>query len=159
MGPTSQQLLPILLEAMEAERDALERVAAMAQDEATGDESRAENKYDTRSLEASYLARGQAERVVALRRLCAYLRTATASEGPRIGLCSVVALEAEDGRERVAVLVPDGGGKSVTVGGTKVDVITPRSPLGRALLGREAGDEVQVSGGSGRMTWEIVSVG
>ena len=52
---------------LSTELDAVERVAAMARDEASSAETKQEGKYDTRATEASYLARGQAERIVALR--------------------------------------------------------------------------------------------
>ena len=41
--------------------DAYVRAARAAHAEATHEQSRAENKYDTRGLEASYLARGQSQ--------------------------------------------------------------------------------------------------
>ena len=53
---------------VDAERalETAEQAQSIARDEATSAESKAEGKYDTRATEASYLARGQAERVVAL---------------------------------------------------------------------------------------------
>ncbi len=39
------------------------KAARYAYEEATDEQSRADNKYDTRSLEASYLARGQAQQL------------------------------------------------------------------------------------------------
>jgi hypothetical protein len=42
------------------------KAASAARDEATHEQSKAENKYDTRGLEASYLARGQARQVAEL---------------------------------------------------------------------------------------------
>jgi transcription elongation GreA/GreB family factor len=43
-------------------------------------------------------------------------------------------------------LAPAGGGISLA-GGT-VQVVTPRSPVGRALLGRRAGDLCEALGGA-----------
>ena len=42
------------------------RAAKASHAEATAEENRAENKYDTRGLEASYLATGQANKVLEL---------------------------------------------------------------------------------------------
>ena len=41
------------------------RAAQYARDEATHEQNKAENKYDTRGLEASYLARGQSKQAAA----------------------------------------------------------------------------------------------
>ncbi|HEV2361024.1 MAG TPA: GreA/GreB family elongation factor, partial [Acidimicrobiales bacterium] len=40
-----------------------------------------------------------------------------------------------------------------------VSVISPGSPLGQALLGREAGDKVEYEAPNGKLSVEIVSVG
>ncbi len=42
------------------------RAAEYARDEATHEQNKAENKYDTRGLEASYLARGQSKQAAEL---------------------------------------------------------------------------------------------
>ena len=143
--------------ALAAELDAVERIARMAVDEATGDESKAENQYDTRSLEASYLARGQAERVGALRRLVAWLATLDAPAGGRVGLGSVV--EIDDEGPRTVFVVPDGGGRSIDVDGAAVLLVTPGAPLGRALLGASPGDDVVVTQGDVERDVEVVRVG
>ena len=59
---------------LEAELSILDAMVTAARDEATSAESRPENKYDTRALEASYLAAGQGERLATLRQLVAWAR-------------------------------------------------------------------------------------
>jgi transcription elongation GreA/GreB family factor len=39
-----------------------------------------------------------------------------------------------------------------------VQVVTPRSPLGQILLGKQAGDEVELKAGARARTMEIVEV-
>ena len=48
-------LIARVREAVRTDVDAMERMVTMSRDEATSDESRPENKYDTRALEASYV--------------------------------------------------------------------------------------------------------
>jgi len=48
----------------------------------------------------------------------------------------------EDGQESTLLLAPGGGGARLA--GGAVQVVTPTSPLGRALLGKQAGDEVEL---------------
>jgi transcription elongation GreA/GreB family factor len=110
---------------------------------ATDDEARPENDKDTRGLEQSYLARGQAQRVAELEAAVAELgalglRAFGATD--RIALGALVTVE-EDGREHQFFVAPHGGG-TVLSGGAQV--VTPNSPLGRALVGRRVDDEVEV---------------
>lgn len=128
-----QAVRAVLQEAL----DATLRVAQAARDEATHGESRAENKYDTRGLEASYLAAGQGARALALRQAMASLG------GPApdaLGVGSLVGLD--DGRW--LLMARGAGGVRVTVDGAEVSVVTPRSPLGEALVGLEVGDDVDL---------------
>ena len=66
---TLKDAIDALLKTVSAELAALESIASEARDEATSSETKAEGKYDTRATEASYLARGQAWRIVELKRL------------------------------------------------------------------------------------------
>src|SRR5688500_7983704 len=70
--PSKTDVVEALRQALRAELAQLGRVTDMARDEATSAESRPENPYDTRALEASYLAAGQGERLTALRQLAAW---------------------------------------------------------------------------------------
>lgn len=132
-----------LARCMRTEADGVRAMATAAYDEATNAESKAENKYDTRSLEASYLAAGQA------RRLASVERVATWFEKLEVGACEVVGVGAlveihERGRRRWCFMAPEGGGTRVEIDGVTIGVITPASPLGEALLGAEAGEEMEV---------------
>jgi hypothetical protein len=54
-----QELLDKVVQQLTAEVESLFKAARAAHAEATHEQSKAEDKYDTRGLEASYLARGQ----------------------------------------------------------------------------------------------------
>lgn len=116
---------------------------AAAVEGTTHADARAENDKDTRGLEQSYLARGQAARVEELEAELAELETMavrafTARDAVAVG--ALVAVEEDD--ERRELLVAPCGGGTLLAGG--VQVVTPRSPLGRALLGRRVDDDVEV---------------
>lgn len=136
---------------------AVERVAAMARDEVSSDETKQEGKYDTRATEASYLARGQAWRVAELRRLKAWFDvldvTRTGSE--TIGMASLVHL---DGSRPGWVFVSPVGGPQTTVGETPVRLISPKSPLGTAMADCEDGDFFEVVSPRGRVEYEVLAV-
>lgn len=121
-------------------------VASAATSEASHAESKAENQYDTRGLEASYLAAGQAVRVTALRRLASFfdgLGEGVRTEDAVVGLGALVALDDGRGPVRWCFVAPDGGGISVQVQGVEVQVVTQASPLGEVLVGASAGDVVE----------------
>jgi transcription elongation GreA/GreB family factor len=110
---------------------------------ATDDEARPENDKDTRGLEQSYLARGQAQRVAELEAAVSEvgaLALRAFGAGDRVAISALVTVE-EEGREHRFFVAPHGGG-TVLAGGAQV--VTPMSPLGRALLGRRVEDEVLV---------------
>jgi transcription elongation GreA/GreB family factor len=116
---------------------------------ATDPDSKAENKYDTRNLEASYLARGQAFRVAetmeALREFESltpkpFAPDAAAGEG------ALVSLSGADGTHHYFI-GPAAGGTEVSLDGTEVMVITPASPLGAKLMRRRRGEHIELQAG------------
>ena len=134
--------------------------ALLARDEAISPESRAENKYDTHSQEAAYLAEGQARLAGEIETsLTHYAGMPLPDFGPAdaIALGAVVELGAR-GKSTWYFLGPRAGGLELRVAGRDVLVLTPQSPLGRALLGRRAGETVLAPGRGGQIEHRIVSV-
>jgi transcription elongation GreA/GreB family factor len=133
------ELVTLLAIALEAARRAHEA----ATEGATHAEARAENSKDTRGLEQSYLARGQAQRVaeleVGLAQVSALVVRAF-KPGDAIAVSALVELD-EDGESQHVLVAPYGGGTTLT---GPVQVVTPSSPFGRALLGKRAGDDLEV---------------
>ena len=128
---------------------------------ATHSECLPDNKYDTTGLEASYIAQGQANRAQDIRQsLDRYQKLITRDfddETP-IRLTALVTMEDDSGNQRRVFLGPDAGGLKLVDGDEECVVITPESPLGRALLGKVCGDEVETGGGASRKTYTIVAV-
>jgi transcription elongation GreA/GreB family factor len=132
-----------LIAALTAVLDTARAAHAAAVEGATHGEARAENDKDTRGLEQSYLARGQAQRVeeltVALAATEAMVWRSFTARDP-VEVSALVTVE-EDGEAQRLLVAPHGGG--IVLSG-KVQVVTPRSPLGRALVGRVVGDAIEV---------------
>ena len=124
------ELLAALTAALEAARQA----HASAIEGATHAEAKAENDKDTRGLEQSYLARGQAQRIAELGVAVAALE---ALDATRLVLFTVE----EDEERQQYLLAPHGGGEVLTGG---VRVVTRQSPIGVALAGKRPGDDVEV---------------
>jgi len=132
-----------LVAQLTAALEGAERAHAAALEGATHTEARAENPKDTRGLEQSYLARGQAQRVTELSAgaaAVAALAVRGFAPADAIALGALVTVS-EDGEHKQLFIAPHGGG-SVLAGG--VQVVTPSSPLGRALLGKRVDDDVEL---------------
>ena len=148
MIPNKQEILTKLISTLKTELDVCLKAAAAATAAATDPDSKAENKYDTRSLEASYLARGQALRVAELEEAVRSFeslsaRSFRADEAVAIG--ALVILEAADGLS-IYFIGPSAGGTEVLHGGHEILVVTPSAPLGQKLIGRRQGATVKLVG-------------
>ena len=147
----------------DALRDALAantKAARAAEAAATDPDSRAENKYDTRNLEASYLARGQAFRVAELTEAVSAFATLIPKEfgpGQPAGEGALVTVRGADGT-LCYLIGPAGGGTEVTCAGREIIVITPSSPLGASLMKRRAGDRFELRPGRPATAVAIESV-
>jgi len=142
------RLRQAIIERINAELEMQTRAALMARDEATHEESKPENKYDTHAQEAAYLAGSQAKLAVELQACIAlYQGLALPVFAPPqpIGLGAVVTLDAA-GRNTRYFIGPRNGGIEVILDEETIIVLTPQSPLGRLLVGRRVGDAVNIPG-------------
>jgi hypothetical protein len=161
--PSKQALKDELVGLVAADLEKVDRAYRATREGATHEEAKPENDKDTRALEQSYLARGQALRIRELTTNLAELRDMSVREfgldaPAAVGALVVVARDdLADGTDAsVMLLALHGGGNRLAQG--LVQVVTPKSPLGRALLGKRAGDccEVVLAGKPREVT--IVSV-
>lgn len=138
-----------LLDAIRAELrsrfDRLTRAAKEAHAAATDPGSKAEGKYDTRSLEASYLAAGQARQVDELAQdITAFdsitFRDFTADDEIEAGALVEVDL---DGDSSWFLLAPAAGGLEVEWEGRDITLLAPSSALYQRLLGLKMGDSAE----------------
>ena len=155
-----QNLTNQIITRLRNEHASLLREAKTSHAAATHDENIPDNKYATLGLEASYLAQGQANRAQDILRALGQFRRLSlqpfGADAP-IRLTALVTLEDDAGRCKRVFIGPAAGGLRLEVAGAEVLVITPASPLGRALLGKRCGDLVTLSGGPG-LDYEIIAV-
>lgn len=149
-----------ILQQLREELKLQSEAAALARDEATSEESRAQNKWDTHSQEAAYLAEGQAKLAAEIEvSLEVYTNLSMPELGPdsAIVLGTLVELDA-GGKSAWYFLGPRAGGLEVVVDGRKVLVLTSQSPLGGQLIGKKVGDTVRTNGRGPTAAQRIVSV-
>jgi hypothetical protein len=138
-----QMLIAAIIEKLRDGLALYHKAADFARAEATHEQSKAESKYDTRGLEASYLARGQsrqaAELNLAIEKLGKLpIRDFSASDAIDTGAL----LELKNGKESNTYFIgPGAGGTEVIFEKREVLVITPESPLGSQLIGKKVGDK------------------
>jgi transcription elongation GreA/GreB family factor len=132
-----------LLVVRRAEGDAREG----ARDLATEQEKREDSRY---ALEFGALAAGHDKRMRQLsedRDALDNLRLRPFKKTDAIGLGALVEIEDEEGREgRTFLVLPVGAGSELTGpdGDGLISVVTPASPIGRAVMGKRLGDDLEV---------------
>ena len=128
---------------------------------ATDEAHHAEGKYDTFSLESSYLARGQAKRVeeisTALDRL-QMLPLKEFSGSDPILLSALIRLQTATGERRTLFLGPAAGGETINIDGEEIMMITSASPMGQAVINKKVGDSFSLEIGPQTQHLTVLSV-
>ena len=128
--------------------------------DASDEQNKAEDQYDTRGLETAYLASSQARLATETEQALAVYQSLELGKFPKttpISLTALVELESS-GTRTLYFLGPTSGGLEIHHHGTEVLVITPESPLGQQLLGRKAGDRVKIQTRGSVQEFRVTSV-
>jgi len=155
-----EQLVSRIRSSVEVAKREQEAAALEARDGASADEKRADSRV---ALEFSSLAQAQGRRAGAALDELSILesfRPAPISETrPQVAMGAII--EVEDGDEgRTIFLAPVGAGIELTMpdGDGFVAVVTPSSPLGKAVIGREVGDTVEVAVKGEAREWTVTFI-
>ena len=143
---------------MNAEMHELEAAAKSNKDFATDQEFKAESKYDTRSLEASYLASAEAKRVEDLKleiQMLEEVDLKLSAKSDEVCIGSLVNLRHKD-QDRSYFLIPTAGGTLLKVEDQAVLVVSVFSPLGDAVLGLKVGEEFEVETPKETRTYQVI---
>ncbi len=149
-----------IIAGLDAELARYTQAARAAQADATDEQSRAENKYDTRGLEASYLAHGQSRQAletIRAREQFAALNALDFAPGEPIATGALIELAGAD-ETLFYFLGPAAGGMELECDGREVLVITAQSPLGRVLVGKRPGEQVEWGAGGARVVYRVASI-
>ena len=125
---------------------ALEQAARDAHAAATDPDAQAESKYDTRSLESSYLASGQEQQ---LEKLATELRALGNFTFPDFEIDAAIAAGAlveviDEDAPAWFLLSPAGGGLELEFEDSPLTVLTPESSLHAQFLGLFVGDILEL---------------
>jgi transcription elongation GreA/GreB family factor len=138
-----------------------EKERADAQYEANSHVGAVESRYDTFKEEAQYLVQAHQKRVYELdsgiqtiESLIVILKSERSVSDKRVRLGCIVLLEDASGNESSLFVSPFGGGETLKVGEKVCRVITPASPLGKAIINHLEEDEVEApAGGKTEIYW------
>jgi len=150
-------LLQLIRDHLSSRIEGFERSARAAHAEATHEQNKAENKYDTRALEASYLAEGQTRQAAEVMRameLLEHFQPRDFGPGDPVALGALVGLKGAEGSAWYFI-APCAGGVELLADNTEVLVLNPQSPLGQQLLGRKLGEKLQLQLGKQRLDYVI----
>lgn len=154
-------LVKALIESIKNDLSNIIKATQAAHRAATDDENIPENKYDTQSLEASYIAQGQANRAQELRSILVNFESISLlsfNNSTPIQLSALVTLENEEGEKKHLFLAAVGGGIKIKYNNKHIIVVTPSSPLGSALMGKEEGDTIEIQTNTSNNAYEILRV-
>ena len=170
MGLDKKMLIDQLAARLRQSDEVARRAGEDAREAARTLQTESEKKEDGRvAIEFGSLATGQTARArkvqEELRQLAAFWNrgvTAFAPSSPvALGAIVEVAVDHERGHEeRTFIVLPVGAGTELTGPGGDgfLSVITPASPVGRALMGRRAGESVEVTLQGETREWTVVEV-
>ena len=153
-------LVKALIENLEQELLLLKAAARATYEAATHEESKPENEYDTRGLEASYLAGAQAKRAGEIDEVISMFKTTSMksfASDEMISSTALVLVESK-GKKSLVLIMPKGGGVRLAHQGHDIQVITPHSTLGEALLGLKCGDTAEIELNGQMREYKILAV-
>jgi len=141
------ELVELICGELRARLERLAKAAIAAHEAATDPGSKAESKYDTRSLEESYLATGQARQVKELGetlRTFENLKLREFYESEPIDAGALVALRKPGKPQKIHfLLAPAAGGLEILFQKNEITLLSPESPLYAKLLGKTVGAKIE----------------
>ncbi|PIP88821.1 MAG: hypothetical protein COW01_09620 [Bdellovibrionales bacterium CG12_big_fil_rev_8_21_14_0_65_38_15] len=141
-----KKIIEELLLKVRTELSALESASKSAKAYVTDGDIKSDGKYDTRGIEAGYLAGAQEKRVEELKlelQMLEEIPIRDFSKGEEVGIGSLVDLTFK-GQTRRYFIAPTAGGTMLNIDGTPILVISTFSPIGDAVFGTSLGEEFEL---------------
>ncbi len=155
---TKKIILQHLKDGLEAELKKAKAAYDTSHKHATDSELKADGKYDTRSIEAGYLAGAQKKRVEELEleiKLIDEVNLDHVNDTVSVG--SLVSLK-HNNQERKYFISSTSGGSMIKVADEVVLVISAFSPLGSEVIGLKKGDNFEVEVSDQMRDYEVLEI-
>lgn len=154
-----KKIVEVLIEKLNAELIEVEGAAKSTRDLVQADDLKSEGKYDTRAIEAGYLASAQNKRVEEIKLdiqmledLATQIEPATKLQLGSLGLIDC------NGQKRLYFLSTTSGGSMIMIDNHPILVISVFSPIGDAALGLGVGETFEVETPKETRQYEVVEV-
>lgn len=156
-------LIEQIIKRKEDEIARTEDARMMSVDDAREAEGTMVSRYDTALEEAQYLAGGQSKRLIEARKVVAMLKESL-GRNLDTSICiiigSIVVLEnlSTSEHQEYLIVINGAGGESLidSRNDTKICAVSPLSPIGRGLMGKEEGEILHLFGSENE--WEIIEI-
>jgi transcription elongation GreA/GreB family factor len=152
-----ERVLSELLKILDTELAEAQAAANSARALATQDDLKSEGKYDTRAIEASYLAGAQQKRVDEIKIDIQMLEELDLTPSSTVQLGSLVLIE-HKGVKRFYFITSTSGGTMLSVDNQTVLVISVFSPLGNEALSLGVGDSFEIETPKESRLYSILAV-
>ena len=156
-----EQLINSILTYLKLELANSEQAASNAHLAATDDQSVAETQYDTLAIESAYLAEGQSRRILEFNKgISAFekLLLNITNNNSTVALGSLVQVHQDSSHQHWFFIGPAAGGYRCQIADQHYTVVTPQSPMGKALLGKQLDDEINIRLGNNALIDDIVAI-
>ena len=124
------------------------------------DDLKSESKWDTRGIEAGYLAGAQKKRIDELKielTLIENLEIASIRDNGPIIVGSLVTLLCNEDKSTY-FLTSVSGGITIQINKTEIKVVSTNSPIGKSILGLELGDAFEFVHHKSKREYEVTSI-
>ena len=146
-----------LVQQLEVDLRALEAAAHSTKEYVTDGDVKSEGKYDTRAIEASYLAGAQEKRVEEIKLDIQMLKDLELHPTMTAQLGSLVKIKFNN-EDRLYFISSTAGGSIVDIEGTAVLVISVFSPIGSEVLNLSKSDSFEVETPAGTRHYQVMNV-
>lgn len=147
-----------LVARLQKELKEVEEAVASARELATHSESKQEGKYDTRSIEAGYLAGAQAKRAEEIKldiQMLEDLDIESKADQLQLGSLGLIR---HNKSEKFYFLSSTAGGTIIDVNGQGILIISVFSPIGDAAIGMKVGDSFEVETPRELREYEVLQI-
>lgn len=151
-----KEIIHSLIEQLKKEHELYERISDKARKDAIDSEMKQEGKYDTRAIEAGYLAGAQQRRFEEIKLDIQNLETLNPKNftNSKVALGSLVQLD--DGTWYF--IAPVAGGATVQIQNQNIKILSLKSPLARNLIGLDEGESFILENSQGSKDYSIEKI-
>lgn len=136
------KLIEQVIAKLESDLAGLKKAAAETHAITSHDENKQEGKYDTRSIEASYLADAQTSQALTIQESILKIRNITLIDEPETAILGSIVILSSDHQDHQFLLLPAGGGITLEYENQPLTTVTPDSPIGKSIIATSIAEQI-----------------